>query len=60
MMGYQLNHVCEHHPDPFDCPDALIEVRKDGSAGLMIHDGGHAVIRIKHCPWCGAKLKKEK
>ena len=31
-------------------------VLKDGTFGLIVHDGGHSVITINHCPWCGVKL----
>jgi hypothetical protein len=58
MMGYQLNQTCDQHADPLDCPDFLISLGKDGTAGLIIHDGGCSVIAIKYCPWCGARIKK--
>jgi hypothetical protein len=56
-MGYQLNHTCEQHADPFECPDVLVSLDEDGSAGLIIHDGGSSVIGIGFCPWCGARIQ---
>jgi hypothetical protein len=52
MMDAQLNHVCEDHPDPFDCPDVLVGQFEDGRAGLIVHDGGRSMILIGYCPWC--------
>ena len=54
-MAYDLGQSCDHHPDRYDCPDALIaEVR--GGFGLIVHDGASSVIEITFCPWCGKKL----
>jgi hypothetical protein len=52
MMRAQLNHTCELHPDPFDCPDALVGAFEDGRTGLIVHDGGRSMILIAYCPWC--------
>lgn len=60
-MDFDLDQVCDSHPDRFDCPDALVTYRKGQRYyGLIIHDGGSASIKISYCPWCGAKLKKLK
>jgi uncharacterized protein DUF6980 len=56
-MATQVGHRCAEHPNPFDCPDALIhyDPRFD-EYGLIIHDGGTSFRVIQFCPWCGAKL----
>lgn len=57
-MAYHASFCCPEHPNPFDCPDKIIDYdEKSGEYGLIIHDGGHSVIAIEYCPWCGAKLK---
>ncbi len=57
MMGLQLNHHCDQHPDPFDCPDALVGMFSNGEVGLIVRDGencsGSSMVLIVHCPWCG-------
>ena len=54
-MAFDLNQICEQHPDRSDCPDALIaQVR--GGYGIIVHDGASSVIQIAFCPWCGARL----
>ena len=55
MMADKLNHQCEQHPDPFDCPDNLI-IRTDEGYGLIVHDGGASFIQIRFCPWCGTQI----
>lgn len=55
-MAAQLDHRCEQHPDPFDCPDHLVYRTAGGGFGLIIHDGGSSFIAIRFCPWCGAAL----
>lgn len=55
-MGRQLAHACEQHPDPYDCPDALIG--RDGRGhGIYVHDGGRSWVEIAFCPWCGSDLR---
>lgn len=54
-MASDANRTCDLHPDRFDCPDALIAEAR-GGFGLIVHDGGHSIIEIVHCPWCGALL----
>jgi hypothetical protein len=55
MMRAQLNHTCEQHPGPSDCPDALVGLFEDGRAGLIVHDGGPSMILIAYCPWCAVR-----
>jgi hypothetical protein len=56
-LKVQLLHTCAEHPDPSDCPDALIVQSRDGAEfGIRVHDGGSSFVRIDHCPWCGAHL----
>ena len=54
-MKHDLEHVCRHHPNRYDCPDDLV-ARVRGGYGLMIHDGSESVIEIAFCPWCGTSL----
>ncbi|GAA3234373.1 hypothetical protein GCM10010468_67430 [Actinocorallia longicatena] len=56
-MRYQVTRRCAQHDDPFECPDRVIVHSVEfGVWGLVIHDGGRAVVEISFCPWCGAKL----
>jgi len=55
-MAYDLNRQCSRHANRFECPDALIYRKADGSYGLIVHDGGRSFIAIAFCPWCGSKL----
>ncbi|MGW3351199.1 DUF6980 family protein [Nonomuraea rubra] len=56
-MATHLEHECDLHPDPFDCPDAVVvHSAAHRSYGLPIHDGGSSSIAIRYCPWCGARL----
>lgn len=61
IMTAQIAHQCVEHPNPFDCPDALVcyEQRFD-EYGLIIHDGGTSLRVILYCPWCGATLPASK
>ncbi|MDQ8201347.1 hypothetical protein QEH56_24525 [Pelagicoccus enzymogenes] len=60
-MDTMVTRKCDHHSDPFDCPDALIHFSpKFREYGLIIHDGGASTIGIDHCPFCGEKLPKSK
>jgi hypothetical protein len=57
MMRVNVENGCEQHSDRFECPDALIHYSEShDSYGLIIHDGGTAVLTISHCPWCATKL----
>jgi len=56
-MRAQLDHSCEQHPDPSDCPDALVGFGA-GEYGIYVHDGGSSWVRIEFCPWCGADLSR--
>lgn len=56
-MTSQVNAHCDLHPDPADCPDALIDfTAKFQEYGLFIHDGGTSTVGINFCPWCGTSL----
>jgi hypothetical protein len=56
-MRREAERVCEQHPDRFACPDCLVHYSPtSGGFGLIIHDGGRSVIRIRFCPWCGSPL----
>ncbi len=41
----------------YDNADIIINKWGNGTYGIPIHDGGTSIIEIKHCPWCGTKLK---
>ena len=59
-MKEQVAHQCDQHPDPFECPDALVHYSKVfDEYGLIIH-GSPAVSHIHFCPWCGTKLPDSK
>jgi hypothetical protein len=56
-MRRQAEHVCDQHPDRFECPDCLVHYsERFQEYGLIVHDGGSSVVRIRFCPWCGAEL----
>lgn len=56
-MRQQVAHVCDQHPNRFDCGDCLVHYFPEyREYGLIIHDGGSSVILIQYCPWCGSKL----
>ena len=56
-MRTQVEQKCDVHPDPFNCPDNLVYYSaRFNEYGLIVHDGGSSVIRIRFCPWCGARL----
>ena len=56
-MEAQIHPKCQIHPDPNECPDALITYSpRFDEYGLIIHDGGSSNIHIHFCPWCGARL----
>jgi hypothetical protein len=46
---------CDIHEDKWECPDVLFHKYKNGSTGIIIHDGGQSAIDIKYCPFCGAR-----
>jgi hypothetical protein len=41
----------------YDNTDVLINKWGNGTFGIPIHNGSTSVVEIKHCPWCGTKLK---
>lgn len=55
-MQWDLERACEHHIDRFDCADALVQRARDGTYGLIVHDGGSSFVKIYVCPWCGTEL----
>ena len=55
MMATNVEHKCEQHPSPFDCPDNLI-IQNEKDYGIIVHDGGGSYVRIEYCPWCGTKF----
>ncbi len=60
-MQNWLDHKCDQHDNPFDCPDNLIcYIRKYDEFGIIIHDGGSSYVSIGYCPWCGVKLAESK
>jgi hypothetical protein len=53
----EVEHRCEEHPDPYECPEHLIRyVPEFDEYGLIVHDGGTSYVEIGFCPWCGTKL----
>lgn len=60
MMRENVEKACPDHEDKYDCPDALIDYwENDPAYGIIVHDGGHSMITINFCPWCGTKLDTE-
>lgn len=60
-MRANVENVCADHPDRFDCADALLSyIPKFDEYGIIVHDGGSAVVGIVFCPWCGARLPPSK
>ncbi|MEV6103217.1 hypothetical protein AB0M28_00690 [Streptomyces sp. NPDC051940] len=56
-MARRLEWSCTLHDDAFACPDALISFSsRYQEYGIIVHDGGTAVIGIGYCPWCGRRL----
>lgn len=55
-MSDRLHHDCSMHPDPFDCPDAVVVRSGPGKYGIPVHDGGSSYISIQFCPWCGKRI----
>ena len=58
-MKFDLDQVCDLHPNRFNCPDALMYTYDNGRYGLIVHDGSESFIKIAFCPWCGTKLNSE-
>lgn len=56
-MKDNVEHLCPTHSNSFDCPDHLIHYAVlSREFGLIIHDGGGSMVKIKYCPFCGKKL----
>ena len=59
-MRREAERACDEHPDRHECPDCLIHYSSPaGAYGLIVHDGGHSVVRIHYCPWCGSRWHLE-
>jgi hypothetical protein len=60
-MTERINHKCQQHDDPFECPDNLVYYSpKFDEYGLIVHDGGSSYIKIEFCPWCGTNVPESK
>ena len=60
-MRCALQHQCDQHDDPFDCPDmGLSYAAVFNEYGLIVHDGGASFQMIRRCPWCGAALEESR
>lgn len=56
-MSVALEHRCDQHKDPFECPDtALVFHEPFGEYGVPVRDGTMSYYLIAHCPWCGVRL----
>ncbi|MFE7225246.1 DUF6980 family protein [Nocardioides sp. NPDC057577] len=58
-LAEHLDFECHLHRDPLDCADAVIFRDGCGRIGLPIHDGSSSYIAIRHCPWCGSRLRRQ-
>lgn len=56
-VALRVTAVCDQHPDPWGCPDALV-VKTSNGWGIPIRDGGSSWSKIDFCPWCGVKLEE--
>jgi len=60
-MARQVVAECPVHPDPWQCPDALIGyLPQSDECGIRVHDGGSSLVLISFCPWCGARLPESR
>ena len=60
-MREQLELVCPHGHNRFECPDNLIDYSaKFDEYGIIVHDGGQSHVQIQFCPWCGSRLPESK
>ena len=55
-MAYHLVNRCDQHSDPYECANVIV-IHESNGYGIPIHDGGASFIQIKHCPWCGKRLR---
>jgi len=56
-METEVTKTCQDHPDPFTCPDRLVNyMERFDEYGLVVHDGGNSSVLIAYCPWCGIRL----
>ncbi len=49
-LAYHSTSNCDHD-NAWECDVAL--VRTSECFGIPVRDGGHSLIRINNCPWCG-------
>jgi hypothetical protein len=60
-MRKALEHQCEQHGTPFDCPDTVLVYHElFDEYGIPIRDGGASYLLVDHCPWCGTRLPQSK
>ena len=56
-MAIALDHACDQHPTPFDCPDTVLVYNEPfDEYGIPVRDGGESYVMVTHCPWCGVML----
>jgi hypothetical protein len=56
-----LQHLCEQHPTPFDCPDTVLVYNEPfNEYGIPVRDGGESYLIVTHCPWCGLELPESR
>lgn len=58
QMRDDLDHVCQAHPNRFECPDAIIAYdQTTDEYGIIAHNEGSPLVTVIYfCPWCGTKL----
>lgn len=60
-MTQALEHTCQQHETPFDCPDTVLVYNEPfDEYGIPVRDGGETYVIVTHCPWCGTKLPDSK
>ena len=60
-MAYYVTHRCQPHPEPHDCPDALVTYTAAfDEYAIPVRDGGKSGVLIRFCPWCGIRLPESK
>ncbi|WP_322891459.1 DUF6980 family protein [Yoonia sp. 76] len=58
IMAKYIEPNCAHHPNPFDCEDALVKYNpRFDSYALYARFGSTWVTSINYCPWCGDKKR---
>jgi hypothetical protein len=60
-MEMSLEHSCDVHPTPFDCPDTVLIYNEPfDEYGIPVRDGGESYVIVTHCPWCGVELPESR